>query len=78
MPQVVLFGGTAGGNEGRLKRLLKTDWHVITIPDEAAFARLHQLLPQADALIGPFWNEEMCALPSKLRLVQALGAGVDA
>ncbi len=65
-------------NEERLKRLLKTDWQVVAASDETDIAELRRTLTQADALISMFWRRQMAAEVSRLKLIQALGAGVDA
>lgn len=78
MHQVILFGPTACDNQDRLKRLLKTDWRSIAIPDETSVAELREALPLADALISLCWQRRMAAPTSRLKLIQALGAGVDA
>jgi phosphoglycerate dehydrogenase-like enzyme len=78
MPIVVLFGPTACANEARLKRLLQSDWQVMTVPDESAIAELRQALERADALVSLFWRRQIAPESSQLRLIQALGAGLDA
>ncbi|MBA3440819.1 MAG: hypothetical protein H0T92_13210, partial [Pyrinomonadaceae bacterium] len=77
MHKVVLFGATACANEKRLKRILKTRWQLMTVPDEGAIEQLEQNLSHADAIISLFWNRQMAKATSNLKLIQALGAGVD-
>jgi len=78
MHQLILFGPTACGNRERLSRLLATDWRIMSIPDESATDELCSALADADSLISLSWRPEMSGNASRLRLVQALGAGVDA
>jgi phosphoglycerate dehydrogenase-like enzyme len=78
MPTVILFGPTACNNETRLRSLLKNAWQIIALPDDTRLEPLHRALPQADALISLMWQPEMAVAEIRLRLIQALGAGVDA
>lgn len=78
LPQVVLFGPTACHNEQRLKAQLRTNWQIKTIPEETNLGGLKESLSEADALISLFWNREVAIPNCSLRLVHALGAGMDA
>jgi phosphoglycerate dehydrogenase-like enzyme len=78
MNQVLLFGPTACHNKARLQRLLKSDWRMAPIPDESDLARLSQALPRSEAILSLFWNRRMAEHAKRLKLIQALGAGVDA
>jgi phosphoglycerate dehydrogenase-like enzyme len=78
MPKVILLGRTACDNQSRLTRLLQTAWNIVPLPDENNGAALQQALPQASAFIGLRWKREWMEGARQLRLVQALGAGVDA
>ena len=55
---VVLFGKTACDNEARLRRLLRTDWRIVALPDEQAVPALCEALREADALIPLRWQAE--------------------
>lgn len=77
-PQLILFGQTACLNQGRLQRLLSTDWRIVVIPDDSGLAEVRRSLPQTDALISLFWRREMIVPETRLKLIQAVGAGVDA
>ncbi len=78
MPEVILFGRTACHNQMRLARLLQTDWETIALPDESDTPALRRALARADTFIGLRWRREWAEGARRLRLVQALGAGVDA
>ncbi len=78
MPTTILFGPTACSNEARLRGLLKSAWQIVALSDGAGLAPLRQALPQADALISPVWQPEMAVAETRMRLIQAIGAGVDA
>lgn len=77
-PTVVLFGRTACDNEVRLRRLLRTEWRMVTLPDETNVSALRETLQDADALIALNWAPEWKSAAQRLRLIQAPGAGVDA
>jgi phosphoglycerate dehydrogenase-like enzyme len=78
VPKVILLGRTACDNQSRLTQLLKTAWDIVPLPDESDAAALPEVLSQAAAFIGLRWQREWMEYASGLRLVQALGAGVDA
>src|SRR5262245_14681655 len=78
MASVILFGPTASHNRERLLRLLKTTWRTEQIPNGADVSALIETLPQADAFIGLGWRSSWSPYARRLRLLQALGAGVDA
>ncbi|HMZ22379.1 MAG TPA: gamma-glutamyltransferase, partial [Blastocatellia bacterium] len=78
MPNVILLGRTACDNQSRLTRWLQTAWDIVPLSDEKDGADLQQALPQASAFIGLRWKREWMEGARQLRLVQALGAGVDA
>jgi len=78
MARVILFGKTACLNAGRLSRLLREDWELVELPDDGDEARLRRELSMAQAMIGLRWRREWAEVADGLRLVQALGAGVDA
>lgn len=78
-PQVILLGQTACLNQSRLGRLLTTTWRTAAVPDDSDPEAVGRSLPpDADALIGLFWRRGMAAPGTRLKLIQALGAGVDA
>ncbi len=77
MPKAILFGLTACQNADRLKRLLETDWQVVPILDETKMDPLCEELLDADALISLTWDDRMGENAPRLRLIHALGAGVD-
>jgi phosphoglycerate dehydrogenase-like enzyme len=77
-PTVVLLGSTACKNEARLRRLLHTDWRIVTLREEKDGAALSAALSEADALIALRWQAEWRGMTRRLRLIQSLGAGVDA
>jgi phosphoglycerate dehydrogenase-like enzyme len=78
MPTVILSGLTASFNQGRLERLLTTAWRIVAVPDESDSRILLKALGDADALIGLRWRGDWGETATRLRLIQALGAGVDA
>jgi phosphoglycerate dehydrogenase-like enzyme len=78
MPEVILLGHTACHNQTLLLRLLRTDWQFVALPDESDASALRGVLVRADALIGSRWRREWAERARRLRLVQSLGAGVDA
>jgi phosphoglycerate dehydrogenase-like enzyme len=78
MLQVILFGPTACHNEARLKWLLQSEWRIIALPDESDSQALLYALPRTDALISLLWRREWGASAARLKLIQALGAGIDA
>lgn len=78
MPKVILLGRTASDNQSRLTHLLQTGWEIVPFPDENDAAALPEALSQAAALIGLRWQREWMEHAGGLRLIQALGAGVDA
>lgn len=78
MPEVILLGPTACLNQARLARLLQTAWEFNALPDETDTATLCRALPRAAALLGLGWRREWAGGAQGLKLVQALGAGVDA
>ena len=77
MSQVILFGTTACLNEQRLRASLTTPWEIHAIPDEVNLAHLQRTSEEADALLTLSWNQTMRSAGSRLRLIQALGSGVD-
>jgi phosphoglycerate dehydrogenase-like enzyme len=79
MARVILLGKTACLNAGRLSHLVKSpEWELVELPDEDDEAALRRELPGARALIGLRWRSDWRELAGDLKLVQALGAGVDA
>jgi phosphoglycerate dehydrogenase-like enzyme len=78
MPEVTLFGRTACHNQTLLARLLHTDWEIVALPHESDVPALRRALQRADAFIGLRWRREWAGAARRLRMVQALGAGVDA
>jgi phosphoglycerate dehydrogenase-like enzyme len=78
MPEVILLGRTACLNQTRLARFLQTEWQISALPDEADAVALRQALPRAMALIALRWRGAWAGDARGLRLVQAMGAGVDA
>ncbi len=79
MARVILLGKTACLNAGRLSRLVRSpEWELVELPDESDEAALRRELPGARALIGLRWRSGWRELAGGLKLVQALGAGVDA
>ncbi|MFN6201402.1 MAG: 2-hydroxyacid dehydrogenase [Acidobacteriota bacterium] len=54
------------------------EWELVELPDEDDEAALRRELPRARALIGLRWRSDWRELAGDLKLVQALGAGVDA
>jgi phosphoglycerate dehydrogenase-like enzyme len=77
MPEVILFGRTACHNQTRLSRLLQTDWEFVALAEESDTPSLRRVLARADAFIGSRWRREWAEGARRLRLVQALGAGVE-
>jgi phosphoglycerate dehydrogenase-like enzyme len=75
---LLLFGRTACENEARLRRLLRTSWRIVALPDESDIASLRDALHTTTAILSLQWKEEWKEAAPQLRLVQALGAGVDA
>lgn len=73
----VLYGKTASDNAARLRAYLRTDWELACV-DEGDLARLRAVLPRAVALIALGFDRELTPWGGRLRLVQSLGAGVDA
>lgn len=79
MARVILLGKTACLNAGRLSRLVRSpEWELVELPDEGDEVALWRELPEARALIGLRWRSGWRELAGGLKLVQALGAGVDA
>ena len=78
MPEVILLGQTACLNQTRLARLLQTAWEIVALPDENDAAALRRALLRAEALLGLRWRRAWADGADGLKLVQALGAGVDA
>ena len=78
MPKVILLGRTACDNQSRLTHLLQTGWEIVPLPDDSDAAALPEALSQAAAFIGLRWRREWMEYAGGLRLIQALGAGVDA
>lgn len=77
MPTVILYGPTASFNQGRLERLLSTDWQTVSVPDNRDLRTLLRVLPNADAYVGLRWIRDWTKAAERLRLIHALGAGVD-
>ena len=78
MPTVVLFGPTPCDNAARLRRLLRTDWQIAALRDAQDLQALREALSGAEALVALGWKPQWAGTSSRLRLVQAPGAGVDA
>lgn len=76
-PTLLLHGRTACDNESRLRRLLRTDWQVLSLPDDSDLAGLRGGLATATALISLGWKAEWRDAATRLCLIQAPGAGVD-
>lgn len=77
MRRVILFGPTASRNEQRLSSYLRTRWEIQVFPDELDVAPLKRAANECDALVTLGWNRAMAGSDCRLRLIQALGAGVD-
>jgi len=77
LPTLVLFGVTACNNEARVRRLLRTEWNIIPLRDEADVPALREALRGADALIALRWQAGWKDAAGQLRLIQAPGAGTD-
>lgn len=77
-PSLLLFGRTACDNESRVRRLLRTDWRIVALPDEGDVAALRGALATATAMVSLGWKPEWRGATTTLRMVQAPGAGVDA
>lgn len=77
-PALLLYGRTACDNESRVRRLLRTEWHIIALPDESDITSLRDALSRATAMISLGWKAEWQDVTTTLRMIQAPGAGVDA
>lgn len=77
-PTLLLYGRTACENESRVRRLLRTDWQIISLPEEDDLGALRDALSKATAMISLGWKPEWQDATTTLRMIQAPGAGVDA
>lgn len=77
-PTLLLFGRTACENESRVRSLLRTDWQIIALPEEDDLDALREALSKATAMISLGWKAGWRDATTKLRMIQAPGAGVDA
>lgn len=78
MHVVALLGPAACAQADRLGGLLRTPWRLLPLPDERDAAALRAALAEADALIASRWRAEWRHANTRLRLIQATGAGLDA
>ncbi len=77
MQTVLLLGRGACAQADRLRSALRTPWQVTLLPDDRDAAAVHAALARADALVSSRWRAEWSGAATRLRLIQATGAGLD-